>query len=88
MADAREAEALAPNLGRIRLPVRLLIGLAEHKGGIKGEEIQLLTSRLPDFEIVRIAGAGLFLHEERPDLVLDAVNQLAALPLRQLGARP
>jgi pimeloyl-ACP methyl ester carboxylesterase len=79
MADAREGEALGPNLVRIQLPVRLLIGLAEHDGGIGRDEIQLLTTRLPNFAISRIAGAGLFLHEERPDLVLSAVNGLARL---------
>ena len=88
MADAREVEALEPNLGRVRLPVRLMIGLAQHNGGIKGEEVLLLTNRLPNFTISRVAGAGLFLHEERPDLVLAAVNELAALTPLQLGARP
>ncbi len=76
MADAREAERLEPNLARIRLPVRLLIGLAEHGGGIKPDEVQLLTRQLPDFAISRIGGAGLFLHEERPDVVVAAVNTL------------
>jgi magnesium chelatase accessory protein len=77
MADARDREALAPNLDRIRIPVRLLIGLAEHTGVPGQEEIQLLTTRLPDFTITRVAGAGHFLHEERPDLVLAAVVALA-----------
>ena len=77
MADARDGEALAPNLARIRIPVRLLIGLVEHSGAPNREEIQLLTSRLSDFTVNGVAGAGHFLHEERPDLVLAAVVALA-----------
>jgi pimeloyl-ACP methyl ester carboxylesterase len=76
MADAREAEALAPNLARVGIPVRLLIGLVEHSGVPSREEIQLLTTRLPDFSVKGIAGAGHFLHEERPDIILAAVVAL------------
>lgn len=77
MADAREPEALAPNLGRISVPVRLLIGLVEHSGVPSREEMQLLTTRLPEFTVNGVAGAGHFLHEERPDVVLAAVVALA-----------
>jgi pimeloyl-ACP methyl ester carboxylesterase len=77
MADAREPEALAPNLGRISVPVRLLIGLEEHSGVPSREEMQLLTTRLPEFTVNGVAGAGHFLHEERPDVVLAAVVALA-----------
>lgn len=77
MADARDREALAPNLSRVRIPVRLLIGMAEHSGVPGREELQLLTTRLHDFVISRVAGAGHFIHEERPDLVLAAVKALA-----------
>ena len=76
MADARDSEALAPNLDRVRIPVRLLIGLVEHSGVPNREEIQLLTTRLPDFTVSGVAGAGHFLHEERPDVVLAAVVAL------------
>jgi pimeloyl-ACP methyl ester carboxylesterase len=77
MADARDNEALAPNLAQVRIPVRLLIGLAEHSGSPNREEIQLLVTRLPDFTMSGVAGAGHFLHEERPDVVLAAVIALA-----------
>jgi pimeloyl-ACP methyl ester carboxylesterase len=77
MADARDREALAPNLPRVRIPVRLLLGMAEHSGTPNRDEIQLLTTRLPDFAISRVVGVGHFIHEERPDLVLAAVVALA-----------
>jgi pimeloyl-ACP methyl ester carboxylesterase len=77
MADARDAEALAPNLARVRIPVRLMIGLVEHSGVPGREEIELLTTRLPDFSVSGVAGAGHFLHEERSDLVLAAIQALA-----------
>lgn len=84
MADARDREALAPNLPRVWIPVRLLLGMAEHSGTPNREEIQLLTDRLPDFAISRVAGVGHFIHEERPDLVLAAVKALAESGPRQV----
>ena len=84
MADARDPEALAPNLVRIRIPFRLILGMAEHSGVPGREEIQLLATRLSDFSISRVAGAGHFLHEERPDLVLAAVVALTR-PRRPLA---
>lgn len=77
MSDARESEQLAPNLRRVTVPVRLLIGQANHAGVIGREEIHLMTTALPDFRAIMVPGSGHYLHEERPDVVLAAVRQLA-----------
>lgn len=86
MADARESEGLAANLARVRCPVRLLVGAVPHQGGIGREEIHLLETRLPDFVTAMVAGVGHFPHEERPDLVVAAVVELARPLVALLGA--
>ncbi|HXF95350.1 MAG TPA: alpha/beta hydrolase [Gemmatimonadales bacterium] len=76
MARAREPEALAPRLGAIRCPVRLLVGGVPHEGAPNGEEVALLAGRLPRFSLDTIAGAGHFLYEERPEAVVRAIHDL------------
>ena len=77
MSESRESEQLAPNLGKIRIPVRLLIGQATHAGVIGREEIHRMTTTLPDFRAIMVPGAGHYLHEERPDVVVGVVRELA-----------
>jgi pimeloyl-ACP methyl ester carboxylesterase len=76
MGEARESESLATNLGRILIPVRLLIGEDVHPGVIGPEEVELLRATLPNFETAMVPGAGHFLHEEQPGFVLDNVVRL------------
>lgn len=78
MARAREPEALRPRLSEVRCPVRLVLGMAPHDGGIKPPEIRLLEERLPDLAIVRVEGAGHFVFEEKPQAVVDVVEALLA----------
>ncbi len=77
MANAVEREPLRPHLARVRCPVRQLLGAAPHDGGPGAVELAALTNSLPSYSVVRVEGAGHFLHEERPDAVLAQV--LAAL---------
>lgn len=80
LSDMRRAAVPAPlgeNLWRIRQPVRLLIGAANRRGGIESDETALLRERIPDFAVDSIAGSGVYLHEERPDVVVAAVLALA-----------
>ncbi len=76
MARAREPERLEPNLRAIRCPVRLLVGSAPHDGGIQQREVELLGRMVGSFVVDTVAGAGHYLHEERPDVVFDAVRRL------------
>jgi pimeloyl-ACP methyl ester carboxylesterase len=78
MTRAREAERLEPHLVQIRCPVLLLIGTAHHDGGITPSEVISLRSRLHAFTIETVPAAGLFLQEERPDVVAAAVRRMVA----------
>lgn len=76
MARARD-DSLGPRLGQITVPVHLLIGAAPRGSGIKSAHTALMRSRLPRLVVDSIAAAGLHLHEERPDVVISAIQQLA-----------
>lgn len=72
-----EDDSLAPRLGRITVPVHLLVGGAPRGSGIKTSHSILLRERLPHFVVDTIPGAGLHLHEERPDAVAGAILAMA-----------
>jgi pimeloyl-ACP methyl ester carboxylesterase len=67
---------LADNLWRVRQPVRLLLGAVRRKGGIDAGEIALLSERLPDFTADTIASSGVYVHEERPQIVVKSILAL------------
>ena len=73
MADAREPEQLAPRLGAIRCPVRLLLGTAVHQGGVPSSAVDELRAGLPSLAIDSVPGSGHYIYEEQPRAVLDAV---------------
>ena len=76
MADRREPERLRPHLAEVRCPVRLLLGTATHEGGVSAEEVAILAAALPLFIVDSVPGAGHFLYEEQPAVVLTAVRRL------------
>ncbi|HEX9754715.1 MAG TPA: alpha/beta hydrolase [Gemmatimonadales bacterium] len=76
MARAREPDSLAPRLGEIALPVRLLIGGAPRGSGIPARQTALLRERLPKLVVDTIPGAGLHIHEEQPGVVVRALLDL------------
>jgi len=78
MAQAREGERLAPHLGEIRCPVRLVVGTAGRGSGVSPEEVATLAARLRSFAVDTVPGAGHFVYEERPDRVVAAVQRLHA----------
>ena len=82
MQRAIEPEALTPRLGRITVPVRLLVGGAAHDGGVTQGRIRALRQRLHNFTEVTVPGAGLHIHEEQPELI---VRELLA-QVRENGA--
>lgn len=77
MSEAREPEALAPRLGTISCPVRLVLGGASHQGGVTPAHVELLRARIPSLAIDTIRGAGQYLFEEQPAAVADIVAGLA-----------
>jgi pimeloyl-ACP methyl ester carboxylesterase len=74
MAEAREPERLGPRLGSVRCPVRLVVGTAPHRGGIPAEQLGTLRRELADFAVDSVPGAGLYVYEERPEAVVEAVR--------------
>lgn len=86
-AYAREPGPLAPRLGTVRCPVRLLVGGAPHPSSVPAAEVEILRRGLADFAIDSVAGVGHFPHEERPDAVVDAVRRLRLAVAAAGGAR-
>jgi pimeloyl-ACP methyl ester carboxylesterase len=76
MANSPERQRLAGNLARIGVPVLVLVGGAPHSGGVGAGELAQLAAALPVFAADTIAGAGHFLMEERPDVVIAGVRRL------------
>ena len=80
MGGARESERLAPRLGELRIPVRLLLGEAPHDGGPPEAEWETMRRSLVGLSMESVVGAGHYLQEERPDVVAAAVRFVAAAP--------
>lgn len=76
MAASPEPEKLAPHLSEIHCPVRLLVGGAKHDGDVGEPELVLLQQTLPNFTLDSVPGAGHFLQEEQPDLVVERIEHL------------
>jgi pimeloyl-ACP methyl ester carboxylesterase len=73
IAAAPEPEPLVPNLARIDCPVVLVLGAAETSVGVPDEEVELLRQHLPEVAVEEVEGAGQYVHEEQPDLVVAAI---------------
>jgi len=78
MAERREPERLRPHLPEVRCPVRLLLGTAIHEGGVSEEEVAVLAAALPALVVDSVLGAGHFIYEEQPAIVVAAVRRLRA----------
>lgn len=76
MRRAAVLEPLADNLWRVRQPVRLLVGAVRRKGGIEAGEIAMLRERLPDFAADTVASSGVYVQEERPEMVVKRILTL------------
>jgi esterase len=74
MAEADEPERLVPRLSTVRCPVRLVIGMAPHEGGIPAEQLEALHKGLVTFAIDSVPGAGLHVSEERPEAVVTSIR--------------
>ncbi len=83
MAGAREPEKLAPHLGAIRCPVRLMVGGAPHDGDVAAAEVELLRHTLHSFALDSVPGAGHFLYEEQPATVVADVERLRVPPAKR-----
>lgn len=75
MSEAREPERLVPRLGELRCPVRLVVGMAPHDGGIPERQMVALRRGLTSFAIDSVPGAGLHVYEEQPEAVMEAARR-------------
>ncbi|HEX6939227.1 MAG TPA: alpha/beta fold hydrolase [Longimicrobiales bacterium] len=78
MLGAREPEALRPQLARIRVPVRLLVGVGGSGDAVPPDEVETLRAELADFRADSVPRAGQYIQEERPAVVVGAVLALVA----------
>jgi pimeloyl-ACP methyl ester carboxylesterase len=76
MSKSKEPASLGGRLHHFTGPVRLLVGGVEHPSEIPDEQRELLRERLTDFVADTVRGSGQFIHEEQPDVVVDAVAKL------------
>lgn len=76
MSKSKETESLHNHLDDIRVPVRLLVGGIDHPSGVKAEERELLAEKIPDFALDTVAGSGQYVHEEQPQVVVEALGSL------------
>ena len=81
IAKATEPEQLVPRLPEIQCPVLLVVGMAEHEGMVGEKEVRQLTGSVTRFDRLVVAGAGHYLHEETPDLVVQAIHSMAGVAL-------
>lgn len=90
MARSREPEKLGPRLQQLKVPVRLVVGGALHRGGISTEQIELLAARVPRFTLDSVPDAGHYLFEEAPEAVVAAITRVqgASLAARPMVSRP
>ena len=85
MSATQEPERLEEHLADVECPVILLVGDTEHQSRPRDDEIALLAERIPDMTVESVDGVGHFIHEERPDAVLEALKHLTAAPALASG---
>jgi len=93
MAESAEPDSLTPRLPRIACRVSLLLGGAPHAGAVPEDQLDAMLRGLRRLTVETVAGAGHFLHEERPDVVAAEAIALAraTVPARDevaLGPTP
>jgi pimeloyl-ACP methyl ester carboxylesterase len=76
MAKSKENTSLADRLQHCLAPVVLLVGTVDHPSGVPDEQRQLLKNKLRAFNTETVRGAGQFIQEEQPAIVLSAVTRL------------
>jgi hypothetical protein len=52
----------------------LLIGTGNPAKSIKPEDVKILKESIPQLKIENVEGAGQFIHEERPEAIVQAVR--------------
>ncbi len=76
MAKSKESTSLADRLHQCRVPVLLLVGTVDHPAEVTDEQRELLKAKLRIFRTEAVRGAGQYIQEEQPSVVLAAVTRL------------
>ena len=79
MVGAEEPDSLRPRLSSIRAPVHLLVGGGTEEPPVPSAEVAVLLRELSDFRMEHVPGTGLYIQEERPEAVVEAVLAMADL---------
>ncbi len=82
MQNSVEPDSLAPRLGQLRMPVRLLIGGAPHKSGISAGRLRQLEEHVHGLTVQTVNGAGLHIHEEQPEVIVRELLAMVHLTSR------
>lgn len=77
IANAEEPDSLGPALPGLTTPVCLLIGDGAETGRIDPREIKALLT-VPQLDIDTVATSGQYIHEEQPQIVIDAIRDMRA----------
>jgi len=76
MAKSKESTSLADGLHRCTAPVLLLLGSVPHPAEVTDEQQSLLKTRIRAFRTELVPGAGQYIQEEQPAVVLAALTRL------------
>ncbi|HEX6617067.1 MAG TPA: alpha/beta hydrolase [Gemmatimonadales bacterium] len=76
MARSKESTSLAERLHQCVAPVLLLVGTAAHPAEVPDDQRELLKTRLRSFHAEAVRGAGQYIQEEQPAVVLAALARL------------
>ena len=83
LAQAEEPESLSTLIGRLRMPVTVLLGGAPHAAAPTPDELEALNPLGRLLRVERLPGVGHFPHEEAPDDVVRHLFEFRALIVRQ-----
>ncbi len=76
MSKSKEKSSLANRLHQCASPVLLLVGSVAHPAEVTKEQRSLLRTKLRAYREETVKGAGQYIHEEQPAVVLAAVGRL------------
>jgi pimeloyl-ACP methyl ester carboxylesterase len=79
MSKVKEGDSLVDRLHHCTVPVLLLVGDAPHRIQVPAEEVDLLHQKLSRFSAERVPGAGQYIQEEQPQVVVGALARLDRL---------
>jgi pimeloyl-ACP methyl ester carboxylesterase len=76
MSKSTEKGSLAERLHQCAAPVLLLVGTVRHPAEVTSDQRELLKKKLPRFASQGVRGAGQYIQEEQPAVVVTAVARL------------